>query len=187
MAAESGVAALLSAALRAATTARELRRAMRSEPPGGWDDYQRSCLQRAAAEAGLPDCALVADLQAAARCVASRADPGAGAKFLIIDLGGGSCTVGVAERTLTSSSVLDYEHSDHPSGRDFDEAVFRLVGGNLGDQGRELTKDDPAARARAVEVRQACRAAKEILSTASEASVTVGMPGSEQDRPDRSR
>ena len=178
VAAESGVAALLSAALRAATTAQG---AAPSDcvlsHPVGWDDYQRSCLQRAAAEAGLPDCALVADLQAAARCVASRADPGAGAKFLIIDLGGGSCTVGVAERSPDFVELLDSEHSDHPSGRDFDEAVFRLVGGNLGDQGRELTKDDPAARARAVEVRQACRAAKEILSTASEASVTVEMPG----------
>ena len=178
VAAESGVAALLSAALRAATTAQG---AAPSDcvlsHPVGWDDYQRSCLQRAAAEAGLPDCALVADLQAAARCVASRADPGAGAKFLIMDLGGGSCTVGVAERSPDFVELLDSEHSDHPSGRDFDEAVFRLVGGNLGDQGRELTKDDPAARARAVEVRQACRAAKEILSTASEASVTVEMPG----------
>ena len=178
VAAESGVAALLGAIVRSASAAHG------GPPTGcvlshpvGWDDYQRSCLERAAAEAGLPGCVLVADLEAAARCVTARADPGAGAKFLIMDLGGGSCAVGVAERGAERVELLDSEHSDHPSGADFDEAVFRLVGGNLGDQGRELTKDDPAARARAIEVRQACRAAKEILSTASEASVTVGMPG----------
>ncbi|HEU5485484.1 MAG TPA: Hsp70 family protein [Microlunatus sp.] len=178
VAAETAVAALLGACLRTAA-------ASQGAPPDqclvshpvGWDDYQRSCLQRAATEAGLPSCELVGDLEAAARGVAARADPGDGSQFLIIDLGGGSCTVGVARRAAGSVQLVDFERSDHPSGADFDEAVFRLVGGNLGDQGRELTKDDPAARARAVEVRQACRQAKEILSEATEASVTVGLSG----------
>ena len=145
--------------------------------PVGWEDYQLSCLARAAEQAGLVSCSLVPDVQAGARHVVARADPGPDARFMIIDLGGGSCTVAVAGRTPTGVEVLGHDSARHPSGADFDEAVFRLVGGSLGDHGRELTKDEPAARARATEVRQACREAKEILSTASEASVTVSMPG----------
>lgn len=179
LAAESGVAALLAAALRAATSQ------LGGPPVGtvvthpvGWDDYQRACLTRAAEEADLPDQRLEPDLVAAGRSVVARADPGPDARFLIIDLGGGSCAVGLARRTPDAVELVAHEQGDHPCGADFDEAVFRLVGGNLGDQGRELTRDDPEARARAVEVRRACRAAKEILSTAAEASVTVGLPGS---------
>ncbi|MDN5760688.1 MAG: Hsp70 family protein, partial [Microlunatus sp.] len=145
--------------------------------PAGWDDYQRSCLVRATAQADLPNCRLVPDVAAAARGVVARADPGPDAQFLVVDLGGGSCTAALAQRTSTGVEVIDHICAPHPSGDDFDEAVFRLVGGSLGDHGRELTSDDPAARARAVEVRRACRQAKEILSSSPEASVTVGMPG----------
>lgn len=175
---ESGVAALLAAVLRdAVATQGGSPGATVLSHPVGFDDYQRSCLLRAAEEAGLPDCTLTADVVAAAQGVVAQHDPGPDRRFLIMDLGGASCTVGVVRRTPDGVELIGSEHGDHPSGRDFDEAVFRLVGGNLGDQGRELTKDDAAARARAREVRAACRQAKEILSTAAEASVTVGLHG----------
>ena len=82
------------------------------------------------------------------------------------------------ERTPTGPRPLGGgEGAEHPSGADFDEAVLRLVLGGLGDRGRDLKSDNAEARARLAEVRRQCTAAKETLSTAAEAAVTVSLPG----------
>ncbi len=146
--------------------------------PAHWSEYQLECFDRAIAAADLGRVRRSTEAEAAAATYAVRNAWPEGARVAVYDLGGGSCEVTVLERTPTGPRPLGGgEGAEHPSGADFDEAVLRLVLGGLGDRGRDLKSDNAEARARLAEVRRQCTAAKEALSTAAEAAVTVSLPG----------
>ena len=146
--------------------------------PAHWSEYQLECFDRAIAAADLGRVRRSTEAEAAAATYAVRNAWPEGARVAVYDLGGGSCEVTVLERTPTGPRPLGGgEGAEHPSGADFDEAVLRLVLGGLGDRGRDLKSDNAEARARLAEVRRQCTAAKETLSTAAEAAVTVSLPG----------
>ncbi len=146
--------------------------------PARWSEYQLECFDRAIAAADLGPVRRCTEAEAAAATYAARNPLADGARIAVYDLGGGSCEVTVLERTPTGvKTVGQAEGAEHPSGADFDEAIFRLVLGGLGDRGRDLKADDPETRARLAEVRRGCTQAKEDLSTESETAVTVSLPG----------
>ena len=146
--------------------------------PAYWDEYKVECFDRAIAAANIGSVRRCTDAEAAVATHAARESLNRGQRVAVYDLGGGSCEVTVIEKTPASMRVLgDSEGADHPSGADFDEAVFRLLLTNLGDRGRELEHDSPDSRRRLTEIKRACTEAKEILSTAPEAQVSVSLPG----------
>jgi molecular chaperone DnaK len=146
--------------------------------PAHWDGYRVECFDRAIAAANLGSVRRCTDAEAAVATHAARESLHHGQRVVVYDLGGGSCEVTVIEKTPAGVRVLgDSEGADHPSGADFDEAVFRLVLSNLGDRGRDLEKPDPDSRLRSAEIRRASAEAKEALSTATEAQVPVSLPG----------
>ena len=147
--------------------------------PAHWDEYKVECFDRAIAAANLGSVRRCTNAEAAVATYAARESLSNGQRVVVYDLGGGSCEVTVLEKSSASARVLgDSEGADHPSGADFDEAVFRLVLGNLGDRGRRSGADDDAdSRRRLAYVRSACTQAKEALSTAVEAQVAVSLPG----------
>ena len=107
--------------------------------PAHWDEYKVECFDRAIAAANLGTVRRCTDAEAAVAMYAARESLGNGARVVVYDLGGGSCEVTVLERTSSAARVLGAsEGADHPSGADFDEAIFRLVLGNLGGRGRQL-------------------------------------------------
>jgi len=146
--------------------------------PAHWDEYKVECFDRAIAAANLGTVRRCTDAEAAVAMYAARASLGNGERVVVYDLGGGSCEVTVLERTSSAARVLGAsEGADHPSGADFDEAIFRLVLSNLGGRGRQLEVDDPDSRRRLADVKRACTQAKEALSSAAEAEVPIALPG----------
>ena len=176
--AEQATAALISFVVAQAT-------AQQHQPPSAtvvshpahWDEYRVECFDRAITAANLGTVSHSTDAEAAVATYAARESLNNGARVVVYDLGAGSCEATVLEKTPDGTRILTSEGTDHPSGADFDEAVFRLVLNNLGDRGRELDKDHPDSRRRLAEVRRACTQAKEALSTATEAQVPVSLPG----------
>jgi molecular chaperone DnaK len=146
--------------------------------PAHWDEYKVECFDRAIAAANLGTVRRCTDAEAAVAMYAARESLGSGERVVVYDLGGGSCEVALLEKTSSGARVLGAsECVDHPSGADFDEAIFRLVLSNLGGKGRQLEADDPDSRRRLAEVKRACTQAKEALSTAAEAEVPIALPG----------
>ena len=146
--------------------------------PAHWDEYKIECFDRAIDAANLGIVRRCTDAEAAVATYAARESLGNGQRVAVYDLGGGSCRVSVLEKTTEGTRDLGTsEGADHPSGADFDEAVFRLVLSNLGDHGRDLDQDEPDSGRRLAEIRRACTQAKEALSTAPEAQVPVSLPG----------
>ena len=146
--------------------------------PARWSEYPLECFDRAIVAADLGPVRRCTEAEAAAATYAARNALPDGGRIAVYDLGGGSCEVTVLEKTPTGiRTVGQSEGAEHPCGADFDEAIFRLVLGGLGDRGRDLKSDDPETRARLVEVRRGCTQVKEDLSTESEAAVNVSLPG----------
>src|SRR5215211_2965191 len=160
--------------------------AQQHEPPGEtilshpahWDEYKIECFDRAIGAANLGTVRRCTDAEAAVATYAARESLGNGQRVAVYDLGGGSCKVAVLEKTPDGTQGLGTsEGADHPSGADFDEAVFRLVLSNLGGRGHDLDQDEPDSRRRLAELKRACTQAKEALSTAPEAQVPVSLAG----------
>ena len=177
--AEQATAAMISFAVARAT-------AQQHQPPSEtvlshpahWDEYKVECFDRAIAAANVGTVRRCTDAEAALAMYAARESLGNGQRVVVYDLGGGACEVTVLEKTSSGARVLGAsEGADHPSGADFDEAIFRLVLSNLGGRGRQLEADDPDSRRRLAEVKRACTQAKEALSTAAEAEVPIALPG----------
>lgn len=136
--------------------------------PGHWNEVARASFDRAVALADLGVVRRTTQAEAAACSYAARTHLPVGARVVVFNLGGGSCEASVLERSATGFTVLGTSGGPHPSGADFDEAVFRLVLGGAGQRGRDLT--DPAALAA---IRRACVTAKERLSTEVFTDVTL--------------
>ena len=65
------------------------------------------------------------------------------------------------EKIPASMRVLgESEGADHPSGADFDQAVFRLVLNDLGGRGRQLEQDDPDSGRLLAKIKHACTQAE---------------------------
>ncbi len=146
--------------------------------PAHWDEYKVECFENAISSADLGGARTCTDAEAAVATYAARESLGGGQHVAVYDLGGGSCEVTVLEKTPDGIRIVGAsEGADHPSGADFDEAVFRLVLSNLGDRGRQLQNDDNDSRRQLIKIKSACTRAKEALSAAAEAQVPVSLPG----------
>lgn len=145
--------------------------------PAGWDDHRRQLFEDAVTAGGVGPVTWVSEVEAVATAYAAGHPLAPGDQLLVYDLGG-TLDVGLVQRTGTGFAVRGApEHSDAVGGSAFDEAVYRLVLGGLGDRVRDLDPANPATVAGLARLRRECVRAKETLSTDTATSVRVELPG----------
>ena len=157
--------------------------------PANWGPYKLDLLDRMAdiADPGrrgpLHRLHTVSEPEAAALSYASteRVDPGE--VVAVYDLGGGTFDAAVLSKTEAGFELLGPPQGiERLGGIDFDEAVFSFVIRAL-DADRSvsvlesLDPDDPATQSAVARLRQECTEAKEALSSDTEVSIPVVLPG----------
>lgn len=150
--------------------------------PAAWGSHRTSLLKEALAARNLQDVALVTEPEAAALHYASQVRVEEGSTIAVYDLGGGTFDTAVLRKA--GSNRFDLlgrpEGIENLGGADFDAAVLRYVAGNTGGALSSLDTSDPGARAALARLQRECVEAKEALSSDSEASISVLLPGFQQ-------
>lgn len=146
--------------------------------PAGWGAFQIQLFDAAVELAGVGSVTHRREPEAAVAAYAARTRLDPGAKVAVYDLGGVTFDASVLERVPAGLTLVGAPQVADPlGGADFDEAVYRLVTGGLGDRLRDLDRADPEVIVGLARLRRSCVAAKESLSTETEASVRVDLPG----------
>lgn len=154
--------------------------------PASWGPHKQDLLGNALAAQGLT-VTFLAEPQAAALhyAAAERVEPGS--TIAVYDLGGGTFDAAVvrkadpgrAARGAAGFGLLGRpEGLERLGGVDFDDAVFCHVRDGLPEVFADLDAADPAVLAAVSRVRRDCTEAKEALSSDTEVSIPVLLPGS---------
>jgi molecular chaperone DnaK len=147
--------------------------------PAGWGEHKKSLLAEALAGVGLGDAVLLTEPEAAAfeYCSVERVETGS--TIAVYDLGGGTFDVAVLRKIDDNRFELLGEPSgaERLGGVDFDEAVFEHLREAFADGLRALAPDDEVAMSAAARLRRECTEAKEALSTDTEVTIPVLLPG----------
>jgi actin-like ATPase involved in cell morphogenesis len=145
--------------------------------PASWGPHKKERLGGALAGQGLP-VSFLAEPQAAALHYASgeRLEPGS--TIAVYDLGGGTFDAAVVHKDGNGFGLLGRpEGLERLGGIDFDEVVFEHVRQGLPEAFEGLDESDPAVLSAVAAVRRECAEAKEALSSDTEVSIPVLMPG----------
>jgi actin-like ATPase involved in cell morphogenesis/regulation of enolase protein 1 (concanavalin A-like superfamily) len=146
--------------------------------PAIWRTHRRDLLVTAAQRAGLSDVGLLPEPVAAAAYYASTERLDTDALLAVYDLGGGTFDATVVRKTPSGFAIQGAPSGDdNLGGVDFDQAVMDHVTANLGSAWTTLDLEDPAVLAGVAQLREHVTAAKETLSTDTEATVPVILPG----------
>ncbi len=150
--------------------------------PANWGPFKLDLLQQAVRRADLGSAELLTEPEAAAIHYAAQERVEPGEVVLVYDLGGGTFDAAVLRKTAAGSGVGfevlgEPEGIERLGGIDFDEAVFGYVRGFIAPQLAALDPDDPTVLADLARLRQECTDAKEALSSDSDASIPVSLPG----------
>ena len=148
--------------------------------PANYSDYKKGLLEEAARQAGLDltKVRLLTEPQAAAVCYAreNRVEPGE--IIAIYDFGGGTFDAAVVRRTDEGFELVgNPEGIERLGGVDIDQAVLVHVDQACDGMISQLDGDDPAVRAGLARLRTEARQAKEALSSDTDTSVAVALPG----------
>ncbi|GIH18267.1 Hsp70 family protein [Rugosimonospora africana] len=154
--------------------------------PGGWGPYRVELLHRALWRAGLDAVTLLPAPVVAAEEYVVGTPVGAGAVLAVQDFGGGESAlvrrtdVGTFELLGCSGNGVDSDPDGYPGGIEplLDDALLGYVGEQLRVGFDSLDPTDPLVRDGIVRVREECAAARELLTTAAEANITVDLPPS---------
>ncbi|HEY2671286.1 MAG TPA: Hsp70 family protein [Rugosimonospora sp.] len=152
--------------------------------PGGWGPYRVDLLHRALWRAGLDTVTLLPAPVVAAEEYAAEAPVGTGAVFAVQDFGGGESAVvrrtdvGTFELLGCAGSGVDSDADGYPGGIEplLDDALLGYVGEQLRLSFDSLDPTDPSVREGIGRLREECTAARELLATATEASIAVELP-----------
>ncbi len=146
--------------------------------PANWGPYKRELFEQTIQLSDLARVSTATEPAAAAVHFASTTRVAPGDVVALYDLGGGTFDAAVLRKTEGGFELLGRpEGIEHLGGVDFDEAVFRFVTDALGERFASLDRDDPAFRPGIARLRQECVEAKESLSSDTETSVSVALPG----------
>ncbi len=146
--------------------------------PANWGAYKLDLLRQAITRADLDDVATVTEPEAAAIHYASQSRVEPGSVVAVYDLGGGTFDAAVLRKTGDGWEILGSpEGIERLGGVDFDQAVLHHVSTAIGPVVEELDPDDPAAQAAVARLRQECVDAKEALSSDTDVSIPVLLPG----------
>ena len=146
--------------------------------PANWGAYRHELLEQVIALADIGDAATCPEPTAAAVQYAAQTRVPVGARIAVYDLGGGTFDVSILEKLENGFAILGTpEGIEQLGGIDFDEALFRKVLDDLGEQASRLDFDDPATMTGLVRLRRDCVDAKEALSADVDTVVPVALPG----------
>ena len=146
--------------------------------PANWGDFRKELLSDTARVAGLESVGLITEPQAAAIHYVRSGELGVGQTAAVYDFGGGTFDAAVVRCAERGPELLgEAKGLERLGGIDLDQAILAHVNESVDGALRELDSSDPTAAAAMASVRAQCVAAKEALSTASEASISVALPG----------
>jgi len=147
--------------------------------PASWGQFKLDVLRQAIRLAELgADVELVPEPVAAAVHYATLQRVELNDFVAVYDLGGGTFDAAVVRRTEDGFSIYGQpEGIERLGGIDVDAAVFGHVQGTLGLQLDALDRDDPAVISAYARLRADCVAAKEALSSDTDAVIPVMLPG----------
>ncbi|HEX6336703.1 MAG TPA: Hsp70 family protein [Jiangellaceae bacterium] len=145
--------------------------------PANWGPYKKDLLAQALRLADV-DAITLTEPEAAAIAYAAneRVDPGA--VVAVYDLGGGTFDAAVLRKMEDGFTILGQpEGIERLGGIDFDEAVVQHVRSALGGALDQVDPDDEQAMAALARLRAECVEAKEALSSDTETTIPVLLPG----------
>ena len=153
-------------------------RAIALTHPANWGPYKLDLFTQAVRQVDLDAALLLAEPVAAATFYASQRSLAADSVVAVYDLGGGTFDAAVVRRNEQGFEMVGTpEGMERLGGIDFDEAVFAHVRNAVGDGLDKLDPEEPAAQAAVARLRQECIDAKEALSSDTDVSIPVLLPG----------
>ncbi|MCO1661197.1 Hsp70 family protein, partial [Pseudonocardia humida] len=148
--------------------------------PASWGVHKKELLARALGGQGLT-VTFLAEPQAAALHYAAAERVAPGSTIAVYDLGGGTFDAAVVRKGDSGASGFGLlgrpEGLERLGGIDFDEAVFEHVVQGMPQAFAGLDDTDPEVLAAVARVRRDCTEAKEALSSDTEVSIPVMLPG----------
>ena len=148
--------------------------------PANYSDYKTDLLRKASAEAGLPaqQVVLVTEPEAAAIAYSRQARINTGEIVAVYDFGGGTFDAALVRRADDRFELIGVpEGMERLGGIDFDQAVMAHVDSTLDGLVSGADRNDPQTRPAQARLRSDCRRAKEALSTDSDTTIAVALPG----------
>ncbi|WP_373462804.1 Hsp70 family protein [Arthrobacter pascens] len=147
--------------------------------PASWGGHRTALILKALARRGLQKVTLISEPEAAALHYASQVRVEDGSTIAVYDLGGGTFDTAVLRKADSSSFELlgRPDGIEGLGGADFDAAVFRHVTEHTGEALTGLDLAAPGALAALSRLRRECVEVKEALSSDTEASISVFLPG----------
>ncbi|HEY7593045.1 MAG TPA: Hsp70 family protein [Actinophytocola sp.] len=147
--------------------------------PASWGPHKRMLLHDALMFAGVGEIRLVTEPEAAAVAYTASKHVAPGAAIGVYDLGGGTFDAAVVRQLEGGGFELAGrpEGIDSLGGIDFDEAVFEQVRAHLGAAWATLDFADPLVITAAATLRRECTEAKKALSSDTEVTIPVLLPG----------
>ena len=146
--------------------------------PANYGQYKLDLVREAVRLAEFGDAELVTEPAAAAiHYVGRDGTVEAGRAVAVYDFGGGTFDATVLRRDATGFSLVgNPDGLARLGGIDFDQAVFAFVEEAVGGAIAELDTADPGARQALARLREECQAAKEALSSDTDAHIPVLLP-----------
>ncbi|MBB4905480.1 Hsp70 family protein [Actinophytocola algeriensis] len=147
--------------------------------PASWGRHKCELMIEALAGQGVSPVRLVTEPAAAAVAYTASRHVAPGTAIGVYDLGGGTFDATVVRQLDEGGFELTGTPQGIESlgGVDFDEAVFEQVKAIVGTQWTDLDFTDPLVRTAAATLRRECTEAKEALSSDTEVTIPVMLPG----------
>ena len=144
--------------------------------PATWPHYSVNALREALERAGFGEVTPVPEATAAVAWLEAARGPLGDGAVIVYDLGASTLDIAVV-RTGESSSILGVPlRSDDVSGAEFDHLTMQYVLENVG-ASATIDPFDPATENALIELRTRCVTAKEALSTHTETTLRIDLPG----------
>jgi actin-like ATPase involved in cell morphogenesis len=146
--------------------------------PANWGPYKTELFEQAVRMAGIPAATTLAEPEAAAVAYAANERVEPGALVAVYDLGGGTFDTAILRKTTDGFAILGRPAGiERLGGIDYDEAVVSHVRATLGPVLDRIDPTDPAVLSALTRLRRECVDAKEALSSDTEATIPVLLPG----------
>jgi len=146
--------------------------------PASYGAYKIDLLEQAIRQADIANVTLLTEPEAAAIHYARQERVPVGAVIAVYDFGGGTFDATMLRKTESGFEQLGRpEGMERLGGIDFDEALFTRVMTMVRATGAEVNANDPATLAAIARLREECRRAKEALSSDTDATIAVALPG----------
>lgn len=150
--------------------------------PASWGAHRKQLVLSALSTQGLANVTLISEPEAAALHYAAQVRVEGGSTIAVYDLGGGTFDTAVLRKADAGHFDLlgRPEGIEGLGGADFDAAVLRHVFAHAEQALAGLDLSAPGVSAALARLRRECVEAKEALSSDSEASISVLLPGIQQ-------